>query len=189
MRLAFAPHPPRRCAVFVALLAILLSGIPLPLTAGDQKVENAWREIRWPFPLDQWGGGRAFECRAADCGADVTLYLRPKLGFCNCTNGVADDSELDRVGDLELISDKFAGLSEGRPFTAGSMTGRSRAYQVEPRYGAILTAVAIAFNDKCDVMVATVIGERRLVAEAERAALAFLNSAAVLAWAEAEFGK
>ena len=65
--------------------------------------------MKWPFPLDQWGTGRAFRCGAADCGAEVSLYLRPKLGFCNCATGVSDDEELDRVGDLELYSDKFRG--------------------------------------------------------------------------------
>ena len=31
---------------------------------------------RWPFPIDQWGTGRAFACKAADCGTEVKLYLR-----------------------------------------------------------------------------------------------------------------
>ena len=94
----------------------------------------AWTEVKWPFPLDQWGTGRAFQCAAADCGAEIRLYLRPKLGFCNCTTGVADDAELDRVGDLELLSDKFEGLSDGRPITVGWMKGRSRPYQVAVPY-------------------------------------------------------
>src|SRR6516165_2148365 len=72
-----------------------------------------WTEVKWPFPLDQWGTGRAFQCRAEDCGSEITLYLRPKLGFCNCTTGVSDDAELDRVGDLELFSERFEGLSDG----------------------------------------------------------------------------
>jgi hypothetical protein len=66
-----------------------------------------WSEVKWPFPLDQWGLGRAFRCPAADCGTDIALYVRAKLGFCNCATGVSDDAELDRVGDLELLSDKF----------------------------------------------------------------------------------
>jgi hypothetical protein len=33
-----------------------------------------WTEVRWPFPLDQWGPGRAFQCKAADCGSEVNLY-------------------------------------------------------------------------------------------------------------------
>ena len=36
--------------------------------------------------------------------AAVELYVRPKIGFCNCDRGVADDDEVDRVADLDLIS-------------------------------------------------------------------------------------
>ena len=147
-----------------------------------------WTEVKWPFPLDQWGTGRAFTCRAAHCGVEVNLYLRAKLGFCNCATGVADDEELDRVGDLELFSDKFKGLSDGRFITVGWMKGRSRPYQVDIRYGAPRTALAIAFNDKCDVVVATVAAERERLTAAERLALDFLNGDLVLRWAEAELG-
>src|SRR5262249_39513256 len=59
----------------------------------------SWNEVSWPFPMDQWGKGKAFVCRAADCGAEVTVYIRAKIGFCNCTTGVADDAELDRISD------------------------------------------------------------------------------------------
>ena len=61
---------------------------------GDTSAARAiWTEVSWPFPLDQWGTGRAFACKAADCGADLKLYLRAKLGACNCAAGVADDDE------------------------------------------------------------------------------------------------
>src|SRR5271170_2723212 len=58
-----------------------------------------WREIAWPFPRDGWPAGRAFHCDTASCGAEVELYVRPKIGFCNCNSGVADDDEVDRVAD------------------------------------------------------------------------------------------
>jgi hypothetical protein len=32
-----------------------------------------WTEVVWPFPIDEWGGGWAFQCKAADCGIDVNL--------------------------------------------------------------------------------------------------------------------
>ena len=103
------------------------------------------------------------------------LYLRPKLGFCNCTTGVSDDAELDRVGDLELFSDKFNGTGRGaadqRRVDEGAqpaLSGR-RSPMASPR-----TALAIAFNDKCDVVVATVVADGTAPA-AERAALDFLN--------------
>src|SRR6476646_1042506 len=101
----------------------------------------AWSEVKWPFPLDQWGLGRAFRCPAADCGTDIALYVRAKLGFCNCATGVSDDAELDRVGDLELLSAKFDGLRDGRPITVGWMNGRSRAYEVTMPRAAPRTAL------------------------------------------------
>src|SRR6202046_5515299 len=54
-------------------------------------------EVKWPFPTDEWGEGKAFRCEAADCGAEVNVYIRPKIGFSNCLTGVSDDNELDRL--------------------------------------------------------------------------------------------
>jgi hypothetical protein len=178
----------RRVGIVVALgMAGVLAGDTMTLGAGQQPADAgksaAWSEVKWPFPLDQWGVGRAFRCPAADCGADISLYLRAKLGFCNCATGVSDDAELDRVGDLELLSD---GLRDGRAIAVGWMKGRSRPYQVAMRYGSPRTALAIAFNDKCDVVVATVVADD--VPTAERAALGFLNGDLVLRWAEKELG-
>src|SRR5882757_7952124 len=155
---------------------------------GAKSPPPVWSEVKWPFPLDQWGTGRAFRCPAADCGVEVSLYLRPKIGFCNCATGVSDDEELDRVGDLEILSDRFVGLADGRPISVGSMAGRSRPYRVDMRYEAPLTAIAIGFNDKCDVAVATVVADRERLAVAEQHAIAFLNTDLVLRWAEKELG-
>ena len=77
--------------------------------------QSGWTEVQWPFPIDQFGGGKAFQCGAADCGAPGSLYVRAKIGFCNCTTGVADDDELERIGDLELLGGKVAALGDGRP--------------------------------------------------------------------------
>src|SRR6266704_2619603 len=66
-------------------------------------IEPVWTEAKWPFPMDQWGLGKAFVCSAADCGGQVQLYVRPKIGFCNCATGVSDDTELERVADTELL--------------------------------------------------------------------------------------
>jgi hypothetical protein len=138
--------------------------------------------------MDQWGLGRAFTCRAAGCGTEISLYLRPKLGFCNCTTGVSDDAELDRVGDIELLSSSFDGLSNGKPVAVGWMSGRSRPYHVSMPYSPARTAIAIAFNDKCDVMVSTVVAEHEALGLAEQSALDFLNGELVLRWTEKEFG-
>jgi len=146
-----------------------------------------WAEVRWPFPIDQWGTGRAFACSDEACGAAITVYLRPKVGFCNCSRGVYDDTELDRVGDLELLGSDFAGVAPGRPVTVGWMQGRARVFTVSGRYQPSVGAAAIAFNDKCDVVVATVTAQGD-VGGAERRAIEFLNSDFVLRWARAELG-
>jgi hypothetical protein len=146
-----------------------------------------WVEGKWPFPIDQWGTGRAFQCNAEACGVTVNLYLRPKLGFCNCARGVYDDAELDRVGDVVLMGPQFSGVAEGRPVSVGWMNGRSRAFIVTGPYQPPSSAAAIAFNDKCDVVVATVTADADLT-RGEREALRFLNSDLVLHWARAELG-
>jgi hypothetical protein len=166
--------------------ATVASGPGLPMR--PSRCARLWNEVKWPFPLDQWGTGRAFQCRAGDCGTEINLYLRPKLGFCNCATGVSDDAELDRVGDLELLSPTFDGLRDGQPITVGWMKGRSRPYHVTIPYASPRTALAIAFNDKCDVVVATVVADKSRIPAAQVAALEFLNGDMVLRWAERELG-
>jgi hypothetical protein len=58
-------------------------------TNAPVETRPAWAEFVWPFLLDQWGVGRAFVCKAVDCGTEVKVYVRPKIGFCNCTTGVS----------------------------------------------------------------------------------------------------
>src|ERR1700733_3122669 len=87
---------------------------------------DAWREIAWPFPRDGWPAGRAFHCAAAACGDDLELYVRPKIGFCNCDTGVADDDEVDRVADLDLISHHFTPLEADKAIAVADMSGRLR---------------------------------------------------------------
>jgi hypothetical protein len=144
-----------------------------------------WTASAWPFPIDQWGQGWAFQCKAADCGIDVNLYLRPKIGFCNCQTGVADDEELDRVSDVDLVGSEGAALGPGRPITVHWMKGRSRGYKVSsPSTKPVLS---LAFNNRCDVIVATVVAGDEPVAQ-EQAVLKFLNGDFVLHWTEAILG-
>ena len=152
--------------------------------------QPVWTEAAWPFPIDQWGDGWAFQCKAADCGIDVNLYLRPKIGFCNCQTGVADDEELDRVSDVDLVGNESSALGPGRPITVHWMKGRSRGYRVgAPSAGAppANSVLSLAFNDKCDVIVATVVAGAAPVAQ-EQAVLEFLNGDVVRRWAEAVLG-
>src|SRR5262245_5831762 len=141
------------------LLVVALGAGLAGLLAGDASTVGAarpvWNEVKWPFPLDQGGLGKAFRCGAADCGSEVSVYLRAKIGFCNCATGVSDDAELDRVGDLELYSDKWIGLADGSEIKVGRMNGRSRPYGVDMRTSAPVYAHAVGFNDKPEGAVGT----------------------------------
>jgi hypothetical protein len=174
-------------------LAALLAGDAMTVGIGRlaperSETRGAFVEVKWPFPRDQWGDGRAFRCSASDCGVEVNLYLRPKIGFCNCDTGVADEAELDRVGDLELFSPKFFGLTHGDDIQVGWMRGLSRVYQVDIPYAKPRPMVSMAFNQECDVMVATVVAPLDQLPSAERHALAFLNGEPILQWARTQFG-
>jgi hypothetical protein len=162
-------------AVFVAAVsgyAAFLAAGPAADTHRLSSRGPVWTEISWPFPVDQWGGGWAFQCKAADCGVDVKVYLRPKIGFCNCQTGVADDEELDRVGDVDIVGSEGSALGPGRPIAVRSMKGRSRGYKVAaPSARSVLS---LAFNSRCDVTVATVVADGDPVAQ-EQAVLEFLN--------------
>jgi hypothetical protein len=152
------------------------------LSSGERPV---WTEAAWPFLIDQWGEGWAFQCKAADCGIDVNLYLRPKIGFCNCQTGVADDEELDRVSDTDLVGGERSVLGPGRPITVHWMKGRSRGYAVGA--AAAKPVLSLAFNNRCDVIVATVVAGDAPAAQ-EQAVLEFLNGDLVLRWAEVVLG-
>ena len=152
--------------------------------AGYQHVRSGvdgWREIAWPFPRDGWPAGRAFHCAAAVCGDEVEVYVRPKIGFCNCDTGVADDDEVDRVADLDLMSERFAPLAPGNVIEVADMPGRLRSYDLRMQDGSRRTAVGIAVSRHCDLVVAVAQG-RAAASGVQRAALKFLGSSDMARW-------
>jgi hypothetical protein len=144
-----------------------------------------WQEAQWPFPMDEWGKGKAFRCEAANCGVEVNLYIRAKIGFCNCTTGVSDDDELDRLTDFSLMGEKRSALGAGSPIHVAWMKGRSRAYA---NSRSLNSTLAIAFNDRCDAVVATALVDHPRPAPIEPSVIAFLNSQTVIHWAEITLG-
>ncbi len=145
-------------------------------------------EAKWPFPADEWGEGKAFRCVAADCGVEVNVYIRAKIGFCNCLTGVSDDDELDRLSDFDLMGGKPSVLGTGHEIKIAWMKGRSRAYAVSEPYHAPSSVLAIAFNDHCDAIVATATVAHDAPTELEPSVIAFLNSEGVVHWAEVTLG-
>jgi hypothetical protein len=144
-----------------------------------------WREIAWPFPRDGWPAGRAFRCDS--CGG-VELYVRPKIGFCNCTTGVADDDEVDRVADLDLISARFAPREAGRAVRVAGLAGRSRAYDLAMPDGANHAAVGIALSQRCDLLVAVAQGAAA-PDKLQRVAFDYLASGELHHWMMAALGE
>jgi hypothetical protein len=186
-----------RTATAIAVVAAFMLGglvaalawFGLPQRAASIASRPAWSEVAWPFPTDEWGRGKAFQCRATDCGTEVSLYIRAKIGFCNCTTGVADDAELERLSDFKLIGDDLAVLADGRPISVAWMKGRSRPYAVaKPVRAGDRSALSVAFNDRCDAIVATVVLGHDRPAAIEPAVIEFLNGKTVLRWAEVTLG-
>lgn len=140
----------RRCG----FLAILVAVSAAPAFAGGG---GPWQPAVWPFPRDAWPEGRAYHCPAARCGSEIEVFIRPKAGFCNCTTGVTDDDEVDRVGDLDLISTNFAPSGPGSEIKVADLAGRSRSYALHLPDGAH-PATAIALSRRCDVIVALIAG-------------------------------
>ena len=180
----------------LAVLGLGAAGGAFALLARDQGDGDSassarrpvWTEVQWPFPTDQWGRGKAFKCEPADCGTKTTLYLRAKLGFCDCTSGVASDADLDRMSDFDLVGGEVSPLGAGQPVTIARMKGRSRAYALTARNRPGKTAISIVFNDRCDMIVATVVMLHDRPATVEDDVIELLNSRTVLDWAEVALG-
>ena len=134
-----------------------------------------WHATAWPFLRDGFPPGRAWR------NGDVTVYVRPKLGFCgNCDTGVVEDSEVDQVTDIDLLDEKFTPVGAGSRIRITDLFGRSRLYNIATRDGT-RTAWAIAVNYKCDLIVALVVGKVDNPA-ARQEARAFLESNTVQVW-------
>jgi hypothetical protein len=153
-----------------------------------REIHPVWAEAGWPFAMDQWGTGKAFRCAAKDCGSEISIYLRPKIGFCNCTTGVADDEELERVADFDLFRNGQTALAQGRPIEVRWMKGRSRPYAFAGPSLHQKSTLTIAFNERCDVIIATAVTGESNPAEVEPLVLGFLNGDIVIHWAEKTLG-
>jgi hypothetical protein len=163
-----------------ALLFLAVSGPPKAGSATS--AGPIWIETAWPFPMDQWGEGKAFACKAADCGSDLKLYVRAKIGFCSSTIGVADDSELERLSDFDFMKGAVA-RGGGHEIEVARMKGRLRTYAIAARSA----ATSIAYNNNSDAVVATVVADRAEPA-AEPVIIAFLSGEPMQRWVSKTLG-
>ncbi len=167
----------RAAAMLTAMIAL---GLLSSVRAYEMDRVGHWQEIAWPFSRDGWPVGRAFRCTAGGCdGAE--LYVRAKRGFCNCDTGVADDDEVDRVTDIDLISPRFAAIAPGETVGIADMQGRIRHYDLVMPDGARHAATGIALSRRCDLLVAVAQGAGEANA-VQRAALAFLETQEMRMW-------
>jgi hypothetical protein len=150
--------------------------------------QSIWTEVSWPFAPDIWGRGKAFRCNSADCGTEISVYVRPKIGFCNCMAGVSDDAELERLGDLPLLGQKLEPLGPGKVVGIAWMKGLSRNYSVADPARAGHSAMTIAFHDRCDAVVALALIGKQWPDGAEAAVISFLGSRPVIGWLETTLG-
>lgn len=177
-----------------AVAAIALGGLVgasalLPERAASNTASHpVWHEVRWPFPMDQWGKGTAFQCSATDCGTEINVYLRAKIGFCNCTAGMTDDADLDRVGDFDLFGGALYPQATGQPVKVGWMKGRSRPFAIRDGRRDDATVLTVGLHDSCDALVATAVLERGQLVVVEPLVMDFLNSKTVVDWAEVTLG-
>jgi hypothetical protein len=175
-------------ALTAGTVAVFALRAPTPAQeARAVRSEITWSEMTWPFPIDQWGLGKAFRCGPADCGTTIDVFLRPKIGFCNCTSGVSDEAELARIGDTGLIDPAPEASGPGRALQVGWMAGMSRTYRL-PGRSANTNLLSLAFNDECDVIVALAVTEDADPGAAEAVVLSFLNTDRMVLWAKKELG-
>lgn len=175
----------------IAIVAVALSAGLAASAPTDESARSsapAWREIPWPLPFDPWGAGRAFICAAPACGQEVELVVRPKIGFCNCTTGITEDGEIERVSDVEAIGPDFVALAPGHAVRLGTMHGRAQGYRVRAQVSGPRYALGVVASSRCDIVTATISGPEPINPRVERMAFDLMNGPAMLTWAVASLG-
>ncbi len=117
----------------------------------------------------------------------MTLYLRAKIGLCNCTTGIADDYDLDRMGDTFLLGE-VSPSGPGHPVSIAWMKGRSRAYKITSRGLSGKTILSVVYNERCDMIAATAVFGHDRPKTIEPSVMDFLSSSTAMRWAEVTLG-
>ncbi len=164
-------------------LASLCAALAAPVFARAQD-KPVWQEAPWPFLRDAWPNGRAFNCVGGGCGAGLSLYVRTKNGFCDCARGVADDDEIDRVGDVYLVAPDFKPLATSLPRDLAGMNGRIRLYETmsaKPEQ-----VLSLAGGRDCNAFVALAAGGAAFPEKGADAAADFINTPGFSKWIAAK---
>lgn len=181
---------PRQVAGLALAVGVvgLLAGDGVANVSGAPLDRQAFGETAWPFLLDQWGRGRAFRCEGPNC-SETRLYVRSKVGFCDCFNHVNDDDDIDRLTDFDLIGgDRVVPLEPGRPVTVAGQPARRRAFHLAGRHGEH-RAVAVVVATECQALVGMLVSDRDAAPAVEAAALDVLRETLVAKPAASSSGK
>ena len=177
-------HGRSRVGLTLALMVLAATALaahrwPRPDTAPQTPL---WREAAWRMPLDNWGEGHAWRATLPD-GGEITLHARTKTGFCNCFNGVADDAEIDLIGDVELHGSAFAPVAPGAVTMLGDLHGRKRSFEAHGKWSGTQRVLSIVVAADCKAVVATLVAHGPISAAAEASAVALLTGEAFRRWA------
>ena len=170
--------------------AVLLSNVAhsawLDFLAASDQSSRRFVETRWDMPVDPWGNGRAYVCDASACGTEVKLYARTKAGFCNCYLGVANDDEIDLIGDVDIHGEDFRPVAEGQVTSIGELQGRYRPFEATSHNAPPQNVMSIVVSEDCKAIVATLVSKKPITQAAESAARAVLTDKPFRQWAAAQ---
>jgi hypothetical protein len=174
----------------LAVLAYVIAIRPPEAALLSIDPSSGWRETVWPLRRDPWWPSKSFTCAKAACGAKLDLYLRVKVGFCDCARGIADDPELERISDFLELASRIHANSAGKKLDAIGLKGRSRPYTMVATGPEQLRrdAMLLGLNSGCDAVVATAIHDGGAPSEVEAAMVAFLARTEVLRWTRTALG-
>ena len=179
----------KRVAVIAAAVACL-AGSALAahfgLRGAAPDAAPLWQEAQWTPPIDNWGTGKAYTCDNAACPGGVKMYARTKVGFCNCYTGVANDDEIDRIGDVDLHGETYTPGAPGVVTSIGDLQGRKRSFRIDNRWTGTTHVLSIVVATDCKAIVATLVSSAPITAAEEHAAVAVLTEKPFQQWAAAQ---
>jgi hypothetical protein len=184
---AFRPRHPVQTgiALIFGLIAVLATATAAKLGSAspDRNHPLTWHETAWNLPLDNWGQGRVWQASGPN-GDELHLFARTKTGFCNCFNGIADDTEIDRIGDVDLHGDNFTPSAPGQATSLGELNGRKRLFAASQRFSGTRHVLSIVAATDCKAVVATLVSDQAISPAIEASAVAVLTGETFRRWAD-----
>jgi hypothetical protein len=163
----------RAAGLIVALGLVSLIG---PDASAIGAASVTFQDTAWPFLIDQWGTGRALRCEGPQCG-DTKLYVRSKVGFCECFNHV-DADDVDRLTDFDLLGgEHVVPLGPGRPLAVAGHSARLNAFRLESAKRPPRQAVSVVVESDCQAVVAMLVSARAPSPAVEAAVLDLMTGA------------